>query len=246
MGHYSVRKKVRRRKVAHLASISRLFTVKHTIDSKLHWGTEELENVKEPKWKYKKHIVPKRLRHAHKGYEWTKVYTEDGNYTWEKIQISKKSEYPQYNNSKLTRKELIEGYIKEKQAKWDRKHPCPAPTDDLFKDEYIPAWKKEQEKAHLAIAQQVCAKYGNDIRLLARYEIADSQYTEYKELVKVPDKLGEVTEENSINDLPDKSKLIKTAKKITNAEKKRNSKLVATNLRDNKRKKGRIVLPEAA
>jgi len=246
MGHYSVPKKIRRRKVANLASISRRFTVKHTVDSKLHWGSEELEKVKEPKWKYKKHTVPKRLHHAHKGYQWVKTSTEDGTYTWEKKLVSKKSEYPQYKTSKMTRKELVEAYIKEKQKKWDKKHPCPTKNDDLFKDEFIPAWKEEQRKAHLAIAQQVCAKYGNDIRLLARYEIGDQQYTDYKELTKVPDKMGEITEETSVNDLPKESSLIKKAKKITNAEKKRNPKLVATNLQDYKRNKGRIILPEAA
>lgn len=229
MAHYRVSKKVRRRKVADLAAKSRMFSVNNCTIQHIDGNTETVkdENGKEyivgkvHKWKKERHIQPKSLRRACK-------------------KKKKKSEFPQIPSTKLTRAELIEGLIKEKIKKWELKHPCPAKDDDLFKEEFIPKWKAEKQEAEERIKLHVSARYDNDIRLNAKYEDT-AGYT--KELAKM--KTSEVTDKTSINDLDTKtSKLLKKAKKITNAEKKQNHKLVATNLYDLKRKKGRIILPD--
>ena len=49
-----------------------------------------------------------------------------------------------------------------------------------------------------------------------------------------------------VNELDKNSKLLKKAQKITNEAKALNKKLVASNLKDHKRKKGRKILPQAA
>lgn len=249
MAHYRVSKKVRRRKVANLAAKSRMFSVNNCTIQHVDGNTETVkdENGKEyivgkvHKWKKERHIQPKPLRKAC----WKEYFKkEDHDHlpipVWERHVERMRSEFPQIPSTKLTRAELIEGLIKEKIKKWERKHPCPAKDDDLFKEEFIPKWKAEKQEAEERIKLHVSARYDNDIRLNAKYEDT-AGYT--KELAKM--KTSEVTDKTSINDLDAKtSKLLKKAKKITNAEKKRNHKLVATNLYDLKRKKGRIILPD--
>ena len=156
MAHYRVSKKVRRRKVADLAAKSRMFSVNNCTIQHIDGNTETVkdENGKEyivgkvHEWKKERHIQPKPLRKAC----WKEYFKkEDHDHlpipVWERHVERMKSEFPQISSTKLTRAELIEGLIKEKIKKWERKHPCPAKDDDLFKEEFIPKWKKEREEA---------------------------------------------------------------------------------------------------
>lgn len=156
MAHYRVSKKVRRRKVADLAAKSRIFSVNNCTIQHIDGNTETVkdENGKEyivgkiHKWKKERHIQPKPLRKAC----WKEYFKkEDHDHlpipVWERHVERMKSEFPQIPSTKLTRAELIEGLIREKIKKWERKHPCPAKDDDLFKEEFIPKWKKEREEA---------------------------------------------------------------------------------------------------
>lgn len=237
MGHYSVSKRVRRRKVADIATKSRMYSVNNCTIQNID-GNTETETIdgityivgKRLKWKKEHHKQPKPLYHSH-------FVTVKG----ERKKV--KSQFPDVCSTKLTRKELIQLYIKEKLKKWERKNPCPAKDNDLFKEEFIPQWESKKKTMLERITERVNARYdkNNDIRLNAKYEDTDG-YT--KELARM--KTDEVTDNTSVNHLdPEKSELLKKAKKLTNAEKKNNKKLVATNLLDVKRKKGRIILPDS-
>ena len=51
---------------------------------------------------------------------------------------------------------------------------------------------------------------------------------------------------HKVNELGPESKLLNKAQKITNKTHAKNPSLVAANLKDHKRKKGRMILPQAA
>lgn len=253
MGHYRVSKKVRRKKVADLAAKSRMYSVNNCTIQHIDNNTETVTGEdgrkyivgKVLKWKKEHHVQPKRLRKTcWKVYFAKEEHDYLGTAVWVRHAEKMKSEYPQVSSTKLTRAELIEGLIKEKIKKWELKHPCPAKDDDLFKEEFIPKWKAEKQEAKERIEQHVSARYDNDIRLNAKYENTAGYTTE---LVKMKNKeIAEVTDKTSVNELdPKTSKLIKKAKKITNAEKKRNPKLTAAQLLDMKQNKGRIILPDS-
>jgi hypothetical protein len=78
--------------------------------------------------------------------------------------------------------------------------------------------------------------------LTGRYKEGDNKFTE-KPVAELKDVNGDG---HRVNELDSKSKLLDKAQKVTNKEKANNAKLVATNLKDHKRKKGRVILPKAA
>lgn len=136
----------------------------------------------------------------------------------------------------------MKAYEDEKVKKWERKHPKPCPDDDLFKDELIPAWEHEREQAIERIRDFVVSMF-DKLPLTGRYKEGENKFTE-KPVTELKDKNEEG---HKVNDLdPKKSKLLNKAQKATDKEKAKNTKLVATNLKDHKRKKGRIILPKAA
>ena len=253
MGHSSIRIKVRRRKVANLAAYSRQFTVKNCtipaadkneiIDIKMPWGT-----VKGTKWHgYKMpdkgYPQPKSMMKKH--VEW--IYNKETRKT-EKILVpstfptKKFDDYQKSLWKNLGKAAKMKAYEDEKIKKWERKHPKPCPDDDLFKDEMIPAWNHEREQAIERIRDFVVSMF-DKLPLTGRYKEGENKFIE-KPVAELKDKDGEG---HKINDLdPKKSKLLNKAQKATNKEKAKNAKLVATNLKDHKRKKGRVILPEAA
>jgi hypothetical protein len=125
--------------------------------------------------------------------------------------------------------------------KWEKKHPKPCASDYLFKEEFIPAWEKEREEALIRIRDFVVSMF-DKLPLTGRYEEGDNKFTE-KPVAELKDKNGDG---HRVNELDSKSKLLDKAQKVTNKEKANNAKLVATNLKDHKRKKGRVILPKAA
>ena len=255
MGHSSVRIKVRRRKVANLAAFSRQFTVNNMPKKKPTFDKKKLTKVtfndgkdihfvlKYGEWEKVKHPQPKNLRKRICGQKWIKY--KDGTIELKKWNYPSEFPNPQDYQKKLwknlSKADKMKAYENEKMKKWERKHPKPCPTDDLFKDEFIPIWEKEREEALNRIRDFVVSMF-DKLPLTGRYKESDNKFTE-KPVAELKDKTGEG---HRVNELDSKSKLLDKAQKATNEEKRKNAKLVATNLKDHKRQKGRVILPKAA
>lgn len=253
MGHSSVRIKVRRRKVANLAAYSRQHSVKNCtvpkakkediIDIEYPWGV--VKGTKGGGWDIPKegYPQPKNLRKRCHGKKWIKY--KDGTVELKKWDYP--SEFPDaHAHEKKLWKNLgkaakMKAYEDEKMKKWERKHPKPCPGDDLFKDEFIPLWEKEREEAQIRIRDFVVSMF-DKLPLTGRYKESENKFTE-KPVTELKDVNGEG---HRVNELDSKSKLLDKAQKATDKEKAKNAKLVATNLKDHKRKKGRVILPKAA
>jgi len=253
MGHSNIRIKIRRRKVANLAAYSRQHTVnnmpkkKPTFDkkklTKVTFGDKDVHYVQSAeKWEKKKYPQYKSMMKKHM--EW--IYNKETHIT-EKVMIhstfptKKYDDYQKGLLKNLGKAAKMKAYEDEKVKKWERKHPKPCPDDDLFKDEMIPAWEKEREQAIERIRDFVVSMF-DKLPLTGRYKESDSKFSE-KPVAELKDKNGEG---HKVNELNDDSKLLKKAQKITNKEKSKNDKLICTNLKDHKRKKGRVILPKAA
>lgn len=275
MGSCSIRPKVRRRKVANLAAISRQFSVRNcTIPSEkdvfVNWKDEKLyertynikegengEKVKEEvltlynpdySWKNPKKGYPqsKSLHKRIHGQKWIKY--KDGT-----VEL-KKWDYPsEYPNTQDYQKKLwknlgeaakMELYVQDKLKKWEKKHPKPCPSDDLFKDEFIPAWEKDREEALIRIRDFVVSMF-DKLPLTGRFKISEKGTAQYQE-----EKIAELKDINGdghrVNELDKNSKLLKKAQETVDKVHAKRTNLVAGNLKDHKRHKGRMILPKAA
>lgn len=147
--------------------------------------------------------------------------------------------YP-YVLPKMNRIEYSEKLVQHKLAKWCKKHPKPM---EMFVDECV-KWEKERFDAETRIRDFVVSMY-DPLLLTGRFKINESGSAKFME-----EKVAELKDINGdghrVNELKDDSKLLKKAKKITNEVKQKRNNLIATNLRDHKRQKGRIILPKAA
>jgi hypothetical protein len=239
MGSRSVRPKVRRRKVANLAAYSRQHSVRNctikiveNIPTSAEWPEQKYP---QPKPMMKKHIE---LIYNKKTRRTEKVLVASTFPTKKYEDIQKKL---WKNLGKAAKMEL---YTQNKLKKWVKKHPKPCPEDDLFKDELIPAWEAEKEQALIRIRDFVVSMF-DKLPLTGRYKISESGTAQYqeKQIAELKDINGEG---HRVNELDKNSKLLRKAQKITNEAKALNKKLVASNLKDHKRKKGRMILPQAA
>lgn len=240
MGHSSIRIKVRRRKVAHLAAFSRQFTVKNNT---IQTASEEAIK-RQGKWENKKYPQPKPMMKKHM--EW--IYDKETRKT-KKVVVSSTFPTKKFNDyQKSLWKNLgiaakMKAYEDEKVKKWEKKHPKPCPNDDLFKDEMIPAWEHEREQAVERIRDFVVSMF-DKLPLTGRFKMSkqNAVYQE-KKIADIKDGTGEG---HNVNELDPKSKLLKKAQEITDKTHKKDKSLVAANLKDHKRKKGRMILPKAA
>lgn len=146
---------------------------------------------------------------------------------------------------KLNHTELMEGYVQHKLHKWEQKHPCPVEKDDLFYSQQYPIWEQEKQSAEERLRDLVINKYTNKLSLVGRFETSESKYEEH-EVAKIVDKFGETVKSGGVNNLSEKSKVVRKAQRLTNITKKINPKCVCTNLRDHKKQRGRILLPKIA
>jgi hypothetical protein len=242
MGHYSVRLKVRRRKVANLAAMSRQFSVKNcTITI-----ANEDAIKRQGEWKHEKYPQCKSLHKRIHGQKWIKH--KDGT-----VEL-KKWDYPsEYPNPQDYQKKLwknlgkaakMELYTQDKLKKWEKKHPKPCPNDDLFKDEFIPQWEHEREEALIRIRDFVVSMF-DKLPLTGRFKISETGTAQYQE-----EKIAELKDINGdghrVNELDKNSKLLKKAQKTVDKVHAKRTNLVAGNLKDHKRQKGRMILPKAA
>lgn len=184
-------------------------------------------------WERKKYPQPKRLHKKQK----EKVVSCKTSLTHTRILPVRKSEFPDYTLPKMNRVQYMEKLVEHKLAKWERKNVCPA---EMFTED-VEKWKHEREIMKERFRDFVVSIY-DKLHLTGRFVVAKDNYTEEK-VAEIKDVNGEG---HKVNDLPKTSKLIKKAQKITNETKQKRPNLVATNLKDHKKQKGRIILPEAA
>lgn len=140
----------------------------------------------------------------------------------------------------------MEAYTQHKLKRWLKKNPCPIKLDgiqqDLFEREFLKPWEEARDKETERCRNFVISVY-DKLSLIGRYKKSSDKYEEIK-IAELKDSNLDIFNHSSINDIPKNATLMKTAQRITNVEKKKNSMLVSTNLLDHTRKKGRIILPE--
>ena len=125
---------------------------------------------------------------------------------------------------------------------YNQKHPCPVKKDDLFYAQQFPVWEAEKNAAEEHIRDLVVAKY-DKLQLVGRFQHSDDKFSE-QEVAQIKDN-GETTKYGGVNKLPESSKVIKMARKETNKVKAKRGNLVCTNLKDHRKKTGRLLLPGA-
>ena len=254
MGHSSIRLKVRRRKVANLAAYSRQHTVRNNtipkadkaeiIEIKMPWGTvtgTKWHGYKIPDEGYPQH-KPMMKKHT----EW--IYNKETHKT-EKVKVPSTFPTKKYVDiqkslwKNLGKAAKMEAYVQDKLKKWEKKHPKPCPDDDLFKDEMIPAWEAEKEQALIHFRDFVVSMF-DKLPLSGRFKMNEKTATyQEKQIAELKDINGEG---HKVNELKGDSKLLKKAQEITDKTHAKHANLVCANLKDHKRKKGRIILPKAA
>ena len=255
MGSRSIRPKVRRRKVANLAAMSRQFSVRNCtipkadkneiIEIKMPWGTAtgtKWHGYKIPDEGYPQH-KPMMKKHI----EW--IYNKETHKT-EKVHVAstfptkKFDTYQKKLWKNLGKAAKMELYTQDKLKKWEKKHPKPCPSDDLFKDEFIPAWEKDREEALIRIRDFVVSMF-DKLPLTGRFKVSETGTAQYQE-----EKIAELKDINGdghrVNELDKNSKLLKKAQETVNKVHAKRTNLVAGNLKDHKRHKGRMILPKAA
>ena len=256
MGHSSIRLKVRRRKVAQLAAYSRQHTVNNTPKNKPHFEQKELTKVtfndgkdvhfvqKAVEWKKEKHPQFKSMMKKHTEL----IYNKETHMT-EKVKVASTFPTKKYVDiqkslwKNLGKAAKMEAYTQDKLKKWEKKHPKPCPDDDLFKDEMIPAWEAEKEQALIRIRDFVVSMF-DKLPLTGRFKMNEKTATyQEKQIAELKDINGEG---HKVNELKGDSKLLKKAQEITDKTHAKHTNLVCANLKDHKRKKGRVILPKAA
>ena len=260
MGHSRVRAKVRQRKVAALAAYSRQFTVRNVkknispVVKHVRYGTDIPKDmlITNPLTgnqfvMVNPHTITGNYGVTVTGHDWIPVeeYKSKNGLLW------KNEKHPQPKNLRkkksfwYTTKDGVKHYVSHKSEYPDytpqeRKNPAPA---DMFTED-VEKWKQLRETAKERFRDFVVSIY-DPLYLTGRFVIAkegSATYTEEK-VAEIKDVDGEG---HRVNELPKDSKLMKKAQKITNETKAKRKNLVATNLKDHKRQKGRIILPEAA
>lgn len=211
-----------------LGIAGKIFTVSEKPDKLgLHFSLEYVS------WDEQKYPQPKRLHKKQK----EKTVSCKTSLTYTRLLPARKSEFPDYTLPKMNKTQYMEKLVEHKLAKWERKNPAP---EAMFTED-VEKWKQERENMKERFRDFVVSIY-DKLHLTGRFIVAKDNYTEEK-VAEIKDVNGEG---HKVNDLPKTSKLIKKAQKITNETKQKRPNLVATNLKDHKKQKGRIILPEAA
>ena len=145
---------------------------------------------------------------------------------------------------KMTRQEYWEALAQHKLIRWIKKNPRPIKEDaanpDLFEAQYIPEWENRRDKA-LEHFRDVVVSIYDKLPLSGRFKQSENQFQE-KIIAEIKD---DNCEGHNINDLkPETSKLLKKTQKVVNKVHAKHANLVSANLKDHRRKKGRIILPE--
>ena len=201
-------------------------------------------------WEHKKYPQPKRLIKCKKKMKQkgTAIIPARNDF-FAFMKFSKKTRnkvHLMWTPEKMNKVQYMEKLVEHKLVKWERKNPYPVYSPDIFysQEEFnkdVEKWKQERETMKERFRDFVVSIY-DKLHLTGRFVVAENNYTE-EPVAEIKDVDGEG---HHVNDLPKTSKLIKKAQKITNEVKSKRQNLVATNLKDHKQKKGRIILPQAA
>lgn len=256
--HNARKKKIWRKKFAFIASRDRQFTVKNTkkgispvVKHKRIGGDVPKEKIITSPYSGIQYVMTNpHTIHGEKygvtvtGYDWVPIdeYKTNSGLLWEH------KKYPQPKNiglrykdpPKMNKVQYMEKLVEHKLAKWERKNPQPCPDDDLFKVEYQVQWYKDRDAVAERFRDFVVSIY-DKLPLTGRFKVGEDKYKE-KPVAELKDFNGEGHNVNSLE--PGKSKLLDKAQKVTNKVHAKNVNLVSTNLKDHKRKRGRILLPE--
>ena len=210
-------------------------------------------HFKDDSWKSERHKQPKQLikwkKRKHTGEKWVtnsvgclmRVYDVKRHKRNDFLTFKN---YP-YNLPKMNRTEYMEKLVEHKLAKWEKKNPCPVKEDnDMFENEFMTPWNIARNKAEERFRDFVVSIY-DKLLLTGRFKMNKNGTATYQE-----EKVAELKDINGeghkVNELGKDSKLLKKAQEITNKVHAKHPNLVATNLRDHKRTRGRIILPKAA
>lgn len=206
---------------------------------KVIFGKNDVHYVQEAKsWKQEKSEQPKRLHHSYKKWKWVAEFSkEKGWHTVHKL-IKRKSEYFHKDPVKMTRQAYWEKLVQHKLAKWERKNPQPCSDDDMFTEKLV-EWKDKREKAVERFRDVVISAY-DKLPLIGRFKVSDGKFKEEK-IADIKDINGEGHNVNNLH--YDSSKLLQKVQKVTDIVHAKRGDLVATNLKDHKRQKGRIICP---
>lgn len=181
------------------------------------------------------------------------IIYSNGNGEWEvpetiKPKDGRIKDKPPFKPLKKNSAAYMEAYAQHKLKRWLKKNPCPIKLDgiqqELFEKEFLVPWQEAKDKELERCRDFVISVY-DKLSLVGRYKQSEDKY-EHKEVAKLKDKEQDIPKHGGINNVPPNARLLKMAKKITDKEKEDNKTLVATNLLDHNRKKGRIILPEVA
>lgn len=302
MGHFNVRIKVRRRKVARLASASKPYividkkrvykqnkSISPVIKHELYCNSKDTITCPLTGHKFalvNPHPIPGKFGITITGYDWVEPEKKlwkipDGGFKQpkslikykkrmhgkviilrkladeqyikkvRKIKRVKRNDFLPFEHitKKMNRVEYMEKLVQHKLMRWIRKNPAPVKQDDmqqdLFESEFMTPWIQAKSDAENRFRDFVVSVY-DKLPLTGRFKINRNGTTAYQEklIAEVKDINGEG---HHINDLkPNESKLLKKVQEITNIVHAKNKNLVATNLRDHKHTKGRMILPKAA
>ena len=242
----TISRKVQRRKVAKLAAYSRRFTVNNcTIpkanpedlrEVKYSWGTRMApkkgfwdipkEGYKQPESLHKKRTIL--------------VYSNGKTVRVKQPSTFPKDTYQEKLWKNLGKAAKMEVYAQEKLKKWERKNPKPCADDDLFKDEMIPAWEAEREKALERFRDFVVSVY-DKLTVYGRFKKGKGFKESVIAEIKDTDGSGHI-----INEVDDSSKVIQKVRTIANKVHGKNAHFMCARVVDHNKKKGRIILPKAA
>lgn len=203
-------------------------------------------HLKDDSWKYERHCQVKPLRKKYR-----KKYYNKASITIRKV-IEHPSDYdlfPKHDPFKMNRVLYMERLVEHKVDRWIRRNPQPVRQDDeqedIFEKEFMIPWKAKLDAATEKFRNDVISTYDR-LPLTARFKQNKKGTAVYQEklVAMLKDVDGDGHKVTTLN--PKTSKLLKNAQEITNRIHKKNANLVCTNLRDHKRKTGRIILPKAA
>ena len=193
-------------------------------------------HIPDHSWEYERHKQPKSLRKKRK----EGIVFDNTSLSKTRILPAQPSEFPDYTLPKMNKVEYCEKLVEHKTAKWERKNPKPL---DMFAEE-VEKWKQLRENAIERIRDFVVSVY-DPLLLTGRFVLNKEASATYQE-----EKIAEIKDINGeghkVNTLHKDSKLMKKAQKVVDETKHKRNNLVCGNLRDHKRKTGRIILPKAA
>jgi hypothetical protein len=249
-----------------LASNSRKYTVRNNTIPKTEWNKKNIVTVwkdiklskydvditgnsyevdekgnyhlieRDYSWKHERHKQPKSLKKKRKEI----VVSDKTSLSKTRILPEKASEFPTYAKPKISKIAYCEKLVEHKLAKWERKNPAPG---KMFAEE-VEKWKQLRETAKERFRDFVVSTY-DKLPLIGRFEHKKDGMAMYQEK-KIADLKDKNGDGHRVNEIKTTSKLVKKAQKITNKVHAKHTNLVCTNLKDHKRQRGRIILPQAA